>query len=41
MIIIGERINASRKAIKKALEEKDKDFIQKEARLQAEAASRS
>ena len=36
MIIIGERINASRPAIQKAIEESDEALIQKEARSQAE-----
>lgn len=40
MIIIGERINASRQPVKAALEKKDKAFIQKEARSQAEAGSK-
>ena len=35
MIIIGERINASRPAIQKALEEKDVSFIREEAKNQA------
>ena len=39
MIIIGERINASRKSVKEALEKKDKAFIQKEAKSQIEAGS--
>ena len=36
MIIVGERINASRKRIAKALEERDAARIEKEARRQAE-----
>ncbi len=39
MIIIAERINATRKNIKKALENKDKDFILKEAKNQILAGS--
>ncbi len=37
MIIIGERINASRASVKEALEKKDKAFIQREAKAQVEA----
>lgn len=39
MIIIGERINASRPSIKEALEKRDKGFIQKEAKAQIEVGS--
>ncbi len=39
MLIIGEKINASRKAIGKALEERDADFIIKTAVEQAEAGA--
>lgn len=39
MIIIGERINTSRPAIKEALEKKDTRFIQDQAGLQVEAGS--
>ena len=39
MIIIAERINSSRKAIAKAIEEKDTGFIQKEAQAQAQAGA--
>jgi len=36
MIIIGERINASRQAIERALEQKDEAAVQKEAKRQIE-----
>ena len=39
MIIIGERINTSRKQIAEALEKKDSEFIQKEALKQVEAGA--
>lgn len=39
MLIIGERINATRKKIAEALRAKDKAFIQKEARIQMEAGA--
>ena len=39
MIIVGERINASRKRIARALEERDAARIQKEARRQAECGA--
>ncbi len=39
MIIIGERINASRPPIKKAIENKDKAFLQNEAKAQRDAGS--
>jgi len=39
MIIIGERINSSRKAVKKALDEKDDSFICNEAKAQIEAGA--
>lgn len=39
MLIIGERINSSRKSIARAIEERDKEFIMKEARIQAEAGA--
>lgn len=39
MLIIGERINTSRKDIRPAVENKDKEFIQREARLQIEAGA--
>ena len=39
MLIVGERINTSRKNIRPAVENRDKDFIQKEARLQFEAGA--
>ncbi len=39
MLIIGERINSSRKSIAQAMASGDRDFIQKEARIQAEAGA--
>jgi len=36
MIVIGERINATRKKIKEAIEKKDRNFIKKEIRKQIE-----
>lgn len=39
MIIIAERINSSRKSIAQAIEAQDREFIQKEARNQAEAGA--
>ena len=39
MLIIGERINATRKKIAEALKARDKVFIQKEARIQMEAGA--
>ncbi len=39
MIIIGERINSSRKSIDEALERKDRQFFQNEARQQEEAGA--
>jgi 5-methyltetrahydrofolate corrinoid/iron sulfur protein methyltransferase len=39
MLIIGERINSSRKSIARAIEERDKNFIMKEAKFQAEAGA--
>lgn len=39
MIIIGERINSSRKSINEALEKKDRQFFQDEARQQEEAGA--
>lgn len=39
MIIIGERINSSRKKIAEAIEKKDAEFIQKEAIMQVEAGA--
>ena len=39
MIIVGERINASRKRIAQALEERDAGWIRKEARRQAKAGA--
>lgn len=39
MIIVGERINATRKQIRLALEKKDRDFFLKEARTQIECGS--
>ena len=37
MLIVAERINATRKRIRKAIEERDAEFIKKEAVAQAEA----
>ncbi|MCD6169996.1 MAG: methyltetrahydrofolate cobalamin methyltransferase [Candidatus Latescibacteria bacterium] len=39
MLVVGERINTSRKAIKPAVEKKDAVFIQEEARKQAQAGA--
>jgi len=39
MLIIGERINSSRKPIAQAIEAHDADFIQKEAIMQAESGA--
>ena len=39
MLIVAERINASRKTIHEALEARDADFIRQEARAQAEAGA--
>jgi len=39
MLIIGERINSSRKSIAKAISSRDKSFIQSEAKAQAEAGA--
>ncbi len=39
MLIVGERINSSRKRIRKAIEARDSAFIQKEARKQVEAGA--
>ncbi|MEW6355631.1 MAG: dihydropteroate synthase [Planctomycetota bacterium] len=39
MLIVGERINTSRKRIRRAVEARDAEFIQKEARLQVEAGA--
>lgn len=39
MVIVGERINASRKPIREALERRDAEFIRDEARKQAEAGA--
>ena len=39
MLIIGERINATRKRIGKAVAERDAAFIGGEARIQAEAGA--
>jgi 5-methyltetrahydrofolate--homocysteine methyltransferase len=39
MLIVGERINTSRKAIRPAVEKKDTVFIQEEARKQAQAGA--
>ncbi len=39
MIVIGERINSTRKAVKPAVVDRDTAFIQDEARKQAEAGA--
>ncbi|HPP66593.1 MAG TPA: dihydropteroate synthase, partial [bacterium] len=39
MIIVGERINATRKQIRSAIEKKDKTFLLKEAENQIKAGS--
>ena len=39
MIIVGERINATRKQIRAALEKKDRDFFLKEAKIQIKCGS--
>jgi len=39
MLIVGERINSSRKAINQAIKAKDADFIRAEAKAQAEAGA--
>jgi len=39
MLIVGERINSSRKAINQAIKVKDTDFIRSEAKAQAEAGA--
>lgn len=39
MLIIGERINSSRKSIAEAISSGNRDFIQKEAKAQAEAGA--
>ncbi len=39
MLIIGERINASRKTIFEAISSKDKDLIKKETQIQADAGA--
>ena len=39
MLIVGERINATRKKIAEALKARDKAFIRKEARIQMEAGA--
>jgi 5-methyltetrahydrofolate--homocysteine methyltransferase len=39
MLIIGERVNSSRKSIAGAISSANRDFIQQEARLQAEAGA--
>ncbi|MCM8833554.1 MAG: dihydropteroate synthase, partial [Candidatus Omnitrophica bacterium] len=36
MIIIGERINGTRKKIREAIEKKDKDFIKREIKKQVD-----
>jgi len=39
MLIVAERINSSRKFVTKAIENKDREFIQNEARIQTEAGA--
>ncbi len=39
MLIVAERINSSRKTVAQAMEGRDRDFIQNEARMQAEAGA--
>ena len=39
MLIVAERINSSRKSISQAIESEDVDFVQKEARAQAETGA--
>lgn len=39
MLIIGERINSTRKSIERAISEKDQNFIRNEARIQTEAGA--
>lgn len=39
MLVVAERINSSRKSIYKAIEEKDKPFIQREAMVQTQAGA--
>jgi cobalamin-dependent methionine synthase I len=39
MLIVGERINSTRKSIARAISEKDKAFIQNEAKIQIEAGA--
>lgn len=39
MLIVGERINSSRKKIRKAIEDRDAEFIQKEAAKQLQAGA--
>ncbi len=39
LTIIGERINSSRQGIARAIEDKDEEFIQREARMQREAGA--
>jgi len=39
MIIIGERINSTRKAIARATQERDTAFLQKETLIQVEAGA--
>jgi 5-methyltetrahydrofolate--homocysteine methyltransferase len=40
MLVIGERINSSRKSIAQAIMSRDKSFIQSEVKAQAEAGAR-
>jgi 5-methyltetrahydrofolate--homocysteine methyltransferase len=39
MLIIGERINGTRKSIREAIEKKDRDFIKKEIKKQIECGA--
>jgi len=39
LLLVGDRINATRKSVAEALKEKDRDFIQREARRQAESGA--
>lgn len=39
MLIVGERINATRRRVRRAVEERDSGFVRKQARKQAEAGA--
>jgi len=39
MLIVAERINSSRKSVAKAIEDRDREFIRNEARIQTEAGA--